>query len=110
MERAHYSNDDIVRLILEVFARFDRIERARDFDACQEYLRVPDVAELLGVSEPTVRAFIRDGKLIASKPGAHYLIPKSSIGRLLESYRVDKSGANGRKRRKPSESERPSAD
>lgn len=44
---------------------------------------VPQVAELFSVSQPTVIAMIRDGRLDGEKVGNRYKITEESIKRLI---------------------------
>jgi excisionase family DNA binding protein len=47
-------------------------------------LSVADVAELLGVTQPTVREWIKDGKLRAHRAGARFWrIRRSEVDRML---------------------------
>lgn len=88
MERSRYTLDDVVFLIGCLRVKLESIERAGETRLSQEYLRSKDVAELLGVSEVTVRNYIKAGKLTAYKPGAHYIITAASVRTFLESCRV----------------------
>lgn len=94
METARYTIEDMARLnamlrleFLEELKRF--IEEAQGAKLTQEYMRPQDVAELLGVSTATIRNYIKAGKLTAYKPGAHYLIPASSVRAFLEAHKVE---------------------
>ena len=49
-----------------------------------EVQRPPQFASLVGVSKPTVMAWIKAGKLKAHKIGARYYIPDSELARLLQ--------------------------
>jgi excisionase family DNA binding protein len=56
-----------------------------------EVQRPPRFAKLVGVSKPTVMAWIKSGKLKAHRIGARYYIPDSELARLLqESTQVGK--------------------
>ena len=54
----------------------------------ERFISVQDVAKWLGVSEETVRRYIRDMSLTAFKPKGIYLIRASEVERFLESGRV----------------------
>lgn len=48
-----------------------------------EYVKPKDAAELLGISYPTIKQWIYDGKIGSVKtPGGHHRIPASEIERL----------------------------
>jgi excisionase family DNA binding protein len=48
-----------------------------------ELLKVSEVAELIRVSEPTVRSMIRRGELEGSKTGRSWRVRASSLRKLL---------------------------
>jgi excisionase family DNA binding protein len=48
-----------------------------------EYLRAREVAELLGVSERTVRRWIAEGTLPSTRIGGARLLAKADLERLL---------------------------
>ena len=53
-------------------------------DTDDRLLSVADVAQLLSVTEPTVREWIKDGKLKAHRAGARFWrIPQSEVDRML---------------------------
>jgi|SRR5271165_4123842 len=53
-------------------------------------LSVADVARLLSVTEPTVRIWIKDGKLRAQRAGARFWrIRQSEVDRMLAAHTVD---------------------
>jgi excisionase family DNA binding protein len=54
-------------------------------NGADENLRVPEAAKLLGVKEPTVRAWILNRKIGYRKIGAAVRIPMSEIERINES-------------------------
>lgn len=45
----------------------------------KEYYTTAQAAELLGVHANTVCTWIRQGKLVAERPGHYYLIPAEAI-------------------------------
>ena len=47
------------------------------------YLRAPEVAELLGVTERTVRRWIAEGTLRSSKIGGSRLVARADLERVL---------------------------
>lgn len=49
----------------------------------RQFCRVDEVASLLGVTEQTVRNWIKDGKIKAQRFGRPHLIPISEVARLL---------------------------
>lgn len=51
-------------------------------------LSLSEVAGLMGVSERTVRRWVKSGKLRAYKPGRDYRIPESAIRQLVEESEV----------------------
>ena len=55
-----------------------------------KYLRVQDIVEMLGVSEETVRSWIRQGKLIASRAGRDYFIDEKDFEDFMRRTRTDK--------------------
>ena len=57
---------------------------AQSFGARREYLRVAEVAEVLGVPAQTICSWVRTGKLPARKIGAAVLIPLAQLRRLLD--------------------------
>ena len=50
----------------------------------KQFYRVTDVAPLLGVTEQTLRNWIREGKIAAKRFGRPHLIPLGEIARLLD--------------------------
>jgi excisionase family DNA binding protein len=52
---------------------------AREVRPAAEVMRVEDIAEICGVEAPTVRSWIKAGKLKASKPGRHYLVRRGDF-------------------------------
>jgi excisionase family DNA binding protein len=50
----------------------------------QEFLRVAEVAKIIGVSERTVQRWVEDKVIKSSKLGGVRLIPKKEIDRLQE--------------------------
>lgn len=55
------------------------------------FLSVPEAAILLGVTAPTVRAWIRDGRIRAVRPGGELgqlRVPVAEIDRLAEPERA----------------------
>ena len=55
---------------------------------------VQEAASVLGLSSQTIRAEIRAGRLTAARVGRKYLIPRSTIQRLVNGEDYD--GANNR--------------
>ena len=51
-------------------------------------LNVSQVARLLGCCEATVRTYISDGKLVASKPGKQNIITQQAVNDFLEKFQV----------------------
>lgn len=49
-----------------------------------EVQRPPQFAKLVGVSKPTIMAWIRSGKLKAHKIGSRYYIPDSELARIVK--------------------------
>ena len=56
------------------------------------HLSLTEVAGLMGVSERTVRRWIKSGKLRAYKPGRDYRIPESAVRDLVEESEVSPKG------------------
>jgi excisionase family DNA binding protein len=54
----------------------------------ERHLTLSDVAGLMGVSERTVRRWIKSGKLKAYKPGRDYRIPESSVRAFVEGSEI----------------------
>src|SRR5688572_27487240 len=52
------------------------------------HLTLSDVAGLMGVSERTVRRWIKSGMLKAYKPGRDYRIPESSVRAFVEDSEI----------------------
>lgn len=53
-----------------------------------EYLTTGDVAKEFGVTETTVREWLRDGELIGIKIGSTWRVKESDLKRYLEGQRV----------------------
>jgi excisionase family DNA binding protein len=51
------------------------------------YLLVPEVAKIARTSESTIRQWIADGRLKASRPGRHVLIKATDLDKLLHTPR-----------------------
>lgn len=49
----------------------------------RQFCRVDEVAQLVGVTEQTIRNWIREGKIKAQRFGRPHLIPISEVARLL---------------------------
>ena len=49
---------------------------------------VKEVVELLGLNIQTVRQFIKEGKLKASKVGTHYIVTEDAIKDFLKANEV----------------------
>ena len=49
----------------------------------RQFCRVDDVAQLIGVTEQTIRNWIREGKIKAQRFGRPHLIPIGEVARLL---------------------------
>jgi excisionase family DNA binding protein len=49
-----------------------------------EVHRPPQFAKLVGVSKPTIMAWIKSGKLKAHRIGTRYYIPDSELARIVE--------------------------
>ncbi len=47
-----------------------------------------EVVELLGLNIQTVRQYIKDGKLKASKVGTHYIVTEDAIKEFLKANEV----------------------
>ena len=56
-----------------------------DMDAL---LSIEQTAEILSISQWTVRAWIQQGKLSSAKLGSRRLVPKSEIERLIADSRI----------------------
>ena len=52
--------------------------------AMREIMTPPQVAEYLQLTPETVYRYIREGKLVASRLGRQYRVPKESVEMLLE--------------------------
>lgn len=48
-----------------------------------------EVCELLKMNKQTIRKYIREGKLKASKVGTHYMVTEESIKAFLEANTID---------------------
>jgi excisionase family DNA binding protein len=55
-------------------------------------LSLSEVAGLMGVSERTVRRWIKSGKLRAYKPGRDYRIPESAVREFVEDSEISPKG------------------
>jgi excisionase family DNA binding protein len=55
-----------------------------------DLLDTEEVADVLGVCTKTVRNYIHDGKLVASRPGRGYLIRWGDVLRMLRENVVSK--------------------
>jgi excisionase family DNA binding protein len=53
-----------------------------------QHLSLSEVAGLMGVSERTVRRWIKSGKLRAYKPGRDYRIPESAVRAFVEDSEI----------------------
>jgi excisionase family DNA binding protein len=49
----------------------------------RQFVRVDEVAGMLGVTEQTIRNWIREGKVAARRFGRPHLIPIEEVARLL---------------------------
>jgi excisionase family DNA binding protein len=56
------------------------------------HLSLSEVAGLMGVSERTVRRWIKSGKLRAYKPGRDYRIPESAVREFVEDSEISPKG------------------
>lgn len=67
------------------------------------YLTAPQVARMFRVNIPTVRRYIRSGKLSAAKVGRSYVISGDDIDKFVEARRnvkqAEGAGRNGERRR-----------
>jgi excisionase family DNA binding protein len=62
-------------------------------------LSVADVARLLSVTEPTVRVWIKEGKLRAQRAGARFWrIRQAEVDRMLSEQAGDRSSPNSSRR------------
>src|SRR5918997_4309297 len=52
------------------------------------HLALSEVAGLMGVSERTVRRWIKSGRLKAYKPGRDYRIPETALRRFIEESEI----------------------
>lgn len=50
------------------------------------FLKIREAAEMLSVSEPTLRDWIRSGRLIATKPGRDYRIDVADVIAMLRQH------------------------
>ena len=66
-----------------------RIELAVKGVFVRQFCRVDEVARLLGVTEQTVRNWIREGKIKAQRFGRPHLIPISEAARLLSKTQAE---------------------
>lgn len=48
-----------------------------------------EVVKLLGLNKQTIRKYIREGKLKASKVGTHYIVQEEAIKEFLEANLID---------------------
>jgi excisionase family DNA binding protein len=53
-----------------------------------QYLSAAEVAERFGITETTVREWLRDGKLVGVKIGSTWRVKETDLDRYLESQRV----------------------
>jgi len=58
----------------------------------ERYLSLPEAADELGISEPTVRRWVKSGRLLAFKPGRDYKVPESAVRELILESRVVPKG------------------
>lgn len=69
-------------------------------DSEDRLLSVADVAKLLGVTEPTIREWIKDGKLKAHRAGARFWrIRQSEVDRMLGEQASTRPSPHGGGRR-----------
>jgi excisionase family DNA binding protein len=54
----------------------------------KQWLTVEDISAEIGVPEETVRAWIRNKRLPAYKPGKHYLVKREDLQKFLEDSRT----------------------
>lgn len=52
-----------------------------------EVHRPPEFAKLVGVTKPTIMAWIRAGKIKAHKIGSRFYIPDSELGQIVSDCR-----------------------
>src|ERR671926_718256 len=57
-------------------------------------LSLSEVAGLMGVSERTIRRWIKAGKLRAYKPGRDYKIPESGLRQFIEESEISPKGGS----------------
>lgn len=50
----------------------------------RQFCRVDEVASLLGVTDQTIRNWIREGKIASQRIGRPHLIPLVEVARLLD--------------------------
>jgi len=63
-----------------------------------EMLKPQDAARLIGVSYPTLKQWIYNGKIKSVRtPGGHHRIPRAEIERLTSAGRHEKTGAKGKR-------------
>ena len=84
---ARYTNADIALMLRYLIERINEIAHGNT-DIRDEFLRVPEVAELLGMSEPTIRKHIAEGRLRASRPGRYYIVSAHDLSEFLDRYRI----------------------
>ena len=67
-------------------------------DSEDRLMSVADVAKLLGVTEPTIREWIKDGKLKAHRAGARFWrIRQSEVDRMLGEQASTRPSPQGRR-------------
>ena len=54
-----------------------------------EWLTVEQIAKELQIPKKTVQAWIRQGRLVAYKPGKEYRVKKDDLNKFLEQNRTD---------------------
>ena len=50
----------------------------------RQYYRAEEVAQVLGVTDQTIRNWIREGKINAKRFGRPFMIPLAEVARLLD--------------------------
>lgn len=63
-----------------------------------DYLKIPEVARRLDVSEPTVRRMVKGGKLPSVFVGGAYRVSEEDLEKYLEAARVDPGDGSGKGR------------
>ncbi len=72
-------------------------------EALTDYLKIPEVARRLDVSEPTVRRMVKGGKLPSVFIGGAYRVSEEDLEKYLQAARVEPGDGSGKAQTPPPE-------